>query len=307
MYPKIFKQLALRAPVLGQIVCERDRLRNEIAVISDERDRLRNETAVISDERDLLRNETAVISDECDRLRQRCEDIIAGRSPGYCHCCRQETVFQINGVWLRDQYVCLCCFSIPRMRHLQHVLDKYFQGWEHKNIHESSPSNDLISRHCSAYSSSQYFHGVDGGSSVDGVRCENLESLTFPDCTFDIFITQDVFEHIFNPDRAAREIMRVLKPGGAHVFTAPKQKGLTASYPRACLVNSQINYFKEAVYHGNPIGDGTSLVTWDYGDDFESLINGWSDASTITYITRDRNLGIDGEYLEVFVSRKNYE
>src|SRR5690606_19255497 len=119
-----------------------------------------------------------------------------------------------------------------------------------------------------------------------------------------IFITQDVFEHLFNPDKAAKEIMRVLKPGGAHIFTAPKHKDLRESSPRARLENGREIYLKEKEYHGNPVGDGRSLVTWDYGDDFEVLLYSWCTSPTSTYITRDRSLGLDGEYLEVFVTRK---
>jgi SAM-dependent methyltransferase len=145
---------------------------------------------------------------------------------------------------------------------------------------------------------------VEFGTQSNGIRSENLEELTFDNETFDLFVTQDVFEHIFNPDRAAREIMRVLKPGGAHVFTAPKHKGLVKSYPRATLSNGQVVNILEEVYHGNPVGDGRALVTWDYGDDFEILVSEWSGSPTITYVTRDRHLGIDGEYLEVFVTRK---
>ncbi len=32
-------------------------------------------------------------------------------------------------------------------------------------------------------------------------------------------LTQDVFEHLFDPAAAFREIARTLQPGGAHVFT----------------------------------------------------------------------------------------
>jgi SAM-dependent methyltransferase len=128
--------------------------------------------------------------------------------------------------------------------------------------------------------------------------------LSFADNTFDLFITQDVFEHIFNPPVAMREIMRVLKPGGAHVWTAPKREGLSKSFQRAELRNGQINYLKEAAYHANPVGDGKSLVTWEYGDDFESLVFDWCGGPTTTSLVRDRKLGLDGSYLEVFVTRK---
>jgi SAM-dependent methyltransferase len=226
------------------------------------------------------------------------------RNDGYCHCCRSETTFESNESWLRDHYRCLRCRSIPRQRHLQYVLDHHFSGWEKLEIHESSPSNNLISRYCDSYSHSQFLSDAEYGETIDGVRCENLEQLTFPSNAFDIFITQDVFEHIFNPDIAAKEITRVLKPGGMHIFTAPKHKGIKKSYPRAKLTQGKVEYLLEEQYHGNPVGDGRSLVTWDYGDDFEYLLFEWSECPTTTYVTRDRHLGIDGEYLEVFVTRK---
>lgn len=226
---------------------------------------------------------------------------------GYCHCCRADSIFEIRGDWLRDNYICANCHSIPRQRHIQHILDKHFPGWDDMEIHESSPSNNFISKYCISYTSSQYFDGVAQGSQHKGVRCENLEDLTFDDESFDIFITQDVLEHLFNPDKAVKEIMRVLKPGGTHIFTAPKNKNLRLSSPRARLENGKAIYLKEKEYHGNPVGDGKSLVTWDYGDDFEVLMSNWCPFPTATYITRDRNLGLDGEYLEVFVTRKLYK
>lgn len=226
-------------------------------------------------------------------------------NPGYCHCCRSETVFQASGDWLRDQYHCTTCYSIPRQRHLQLVMDTLYPGWENGlTIHESSPSNNLVSRYTAAYTCSQYLPDVPFGSSRDGMRSENLEALTFADESFDIFITQDVFEHVFHPDRAAAEISRVLKPGGAHIFTAPKHKALSKSQRRATVDGGVITHLLPESYHGNPVGDGKALVTWDYGQDFEFLLHAWSANPTTTFITRDRALGIDGEFLEVFVTRK---
>lgn len=287
MYPSLLKKIAMWTPVLSDVVIERDRLRGDVS-FAGEKLKMAQERLDLA----CKKIETMEVTRELEDHR------------GYCHCCRKETDFYIAGDWLRDQYFCVSCSSIPRQRHIQYIMDKHFKGWELGTIHESSPSNDFISRYCENYSSSQYFEGVTLGDSVGGVRCENLESLTFTDNSFDLFITQDVFEHIFNPEIAAREIMRVLKPGGAHIFTAPKHPGITSSYPRAKLVGNSIEYILAPEYHGNPIGDGRALVTWDYGDDFESLIGQWTDSPTATYLTRDRSLGLDGEYLEVFVVKK---
>jgi ubiquinone/menaquinone biosynthesis C-methylase UbiE len=52
-------------------------------------------------------------------------------------------------------------------------------------------------------------------------RSEDLRALTFPDQSFDLFITSDVFEHVFEPEKGFGDIARVLKPGGMHIFTMP--------------------------------------------------------------------------------------
>lgn len=98
--------------------------------------------------------------------------------------------------------------------------------------------------------------------------------------------------------------MRVLKPGGVHVFTAPKHNHLLLSERRASLQDGVTSFLKEPMYHGNPIGDGRSLVTWDYGQDFENLLFKWTQCPTTTYVTRDDSLGLKGEHLEVFVMKK---
>jgi SAM-dependent methyltransferase len=216
-----------------------------------------------------------------------------------------SVVFKSWDAWLRDGYICTNCISLPRQRHIQHILDTQFPSWNRAEIHESSPSNDFISRYCSSYSQSQFFPDTPPGNFSDGIRCENLEELTLSDSTFDIFITQDVFEHIFDPKLAAKEIMRVLKPNGFHIFTVPRYRGLVTSCARAKMgTDKSVQYLADPQYHGNPIGDGKSLVTWDYGSDFEHLYAKWTNSSVTTYVTRDRALGLDGEFLEVFVARK---
>jgi SAM-dependent methyltransferase len=191
------------------------------------------------------------------------------------------------------------------MRALQTILNRHFPDWKTSELHECSPSNRNLQQHCTKYTSSQFFGPEDLGMvTADGVRNENLEALTFNEATFDIFVTMDVLEHVFHPDKACGEIMRVLKPGGVHIFTAPKNKDVRLSKARALLSDGEIQYLVPPEYHGNPIGDGRSLVTWDYGDDFEVYLSLWSGYPTSTYVIRDRSLGLDGEYLEVFVTRK---
>jgi SAM-dependent methyltransferase len=233
------------------------------------------------------------------------ETAILFTNEGYCHCCRSRTVFTAHNEWLRDHYVCTTCGSIPRQRHVQAVLDTQAPGWEQLTVHESSPSNDFIRRFAADYTASQYFPDVPRGEYRDGVRSENIENLTLDDESVDIFITQDVLEHVFNPDAAIREIHRVLKPGGLHVFTTPKHKLLEKTVQRARLLpDGTVEHILDEQYHGNPIGDNRALVTYDYGVDFEQLLSEWAGQSVRAIHTRDRSLGLDAEFNEVFVIAK---
>jgi SAM-dependent methyltransferase len=190
--------------------------------------------------------------------------IFAGNE-GYCSVCAAQTTFIVKGQWLRDQYICPKCSSIPRQRALAKLLNDLRPNWREEAIHESSPTLRFYAEQCARYSYSFFFPDVPCGSSHTGHRCENIEALTFHDHAFDIFITQDVLEHVFRPDRALSEVMRVLRDGGIHIFTAPKHKTLLKSRQRAREVDGQIEHLLPPQYHGNPISELGSLVTGTTG------------------------------------------
>jgi len=225
-------------------------------------------------------------------------------NPGFCLCCRQSTTFREEAHWLRDHYVCLACRSIPRQRHLALVLQAAFPSLREMRVHESSPSSEFVAGLAEDYSFSHLLGGVQLGGYRDGIRCEDLEQSTFDDETFDIFVTQDVLEHVFDPAVVLSDILRVLRPGGAHVFTTPKHRHLANSRRRATRRGEEVVHLLDPEYHGNPIGDGRSLVTWGFGLDFEKIAERWSGVPVATYLNRDRYLGLDAEYLEVFVMRR---
>jgi len=225
---------------------------------------------------------------------------------GRCPVCEKRTFFIEEGPYLREHYRCFFCRSQPRNRALMHVLRTYYPEYRYLKIHESSPSgpsSKKIAAICLDYCPTQYFHDTPSGEYKNGVRCENLECMTFPDEHFDLVITQDVVEHIMNPERAFKDIARTLKPGGAHVFTVPifSKKTLV----RARKIDETVQFLETPDYHGNPVNEKRSLVVREWGEDILDFILEWSGMTTSVYTTYDRNFGLDGQFLDVLVSKKS--
>jgi len=107
-----------------------------------------------------------------------------------------------------------------------------------------------------------------------------------------------------DPGKAFSEIARVLKVGGVHIFTMPWYPQLQVTRQRAIMNNGAVQYLEEPVYHGNPVDEKGSLVTFDWGMDFCDYIYQTSRMTTQIYLHRDRSLGLDGEFLQVFCSVK---
>lgn len=230
-------------------------------------------------------------------------------SKGYCSTCNQEVSFVAKQTWLRDHFLCTKCGSIPRERALMQVIEQFYPGWRNLTIHETSPGNRgasvRLAQECKTYIPSQFFPGQKPGGMHNGMRCENLEALTFGNESIDLHVSQDVMEHIFHPANAFQEIARSLKPGGAHIFTVPLVNKMQASKLRARMTaDGVIEHVEPAVYHGNPIDASGSLVIMDWGYDIVRHIFDATGLFTHTLYIDDLGKGIRAEYIEVLVTVK---
>lgn len=135
-------------------------------------------------------------------------------------------------------------------------------------------------------------------------RSENLESQTFRDNQFDLVVTQDVMEHVLDPEKAFIEIRRTLKPGGCHVFTVPIYKASTTKVRARHGVPDGIEYLAEPDFHGNPIDDSGSLVTREWGIDIVDFIEDCCGMKTTVHSHFDPTAGLEAEFLDVLVSHK---
>jgi SAM-dependent methyltransferase len=181
---------------------------------------------------------------------------------------------------LRESCLCTRCKSINRQRQLAYVLCKALSSIRQKRIHclrnfVSDSDIDLAIYNtectraihnnlsgmknyiCSEYYGPQY----KSGEMVNGVLHEDLINLSFVDETIDIVLSSDVLEHVPRPYDAHREIWRVLKPKGRHIFTVPFYQTEFLDETRAMHdENGELRLMKEPQYHGDPLRPEGALV-----------------------------------------------
>jgi SAM-dependent methyltransferase len=228
-----------------------------------------------------------------------------------CNCCICGAA-RLHAVRLGgEKLVCIQCGSNGRQRAVVSTLNDRFPGWEQMLIHESSPSGasfQMFTDVCTNYFPTFYWPDVSRGASKGGFRCEDLQEQTFEDSTFDLVLTQDVFEHILNPDQAFREVVRTLKPGGAHLFTVPTG-GRDRSITRARYIGGKIVNLLDPQYHGNPTDPNGSLVVTDWGADILDVIKNATGLDTCLLRIRNEGEGIEGRHpddthAELFITYK---
>ncbi len=193
-------------------------------------------------------------------------------TPGWCPVCGRLTIM---GPWqnnLRESGLCYHCHSYNRQRQIAYILcasvyerigfparslgdirkhcsltlyNTEASGALHNHLSDrkANPSYHYI---CSEYFGPQY----TSGEVVNGIRHEDLTRLSFSDDSFDFVVSSDVLEHIPSPYKPMEEILRVLKPGGRHIFTVPFHQ---TEFLDEVLVDDNGRFLKQAIFHFDPL------------------------------------------------------
>ena len=107
------------------------------------------------------------------------------------------------------------------------------------------------------------------GGMMPGVASEDLMALSYETDSLDLVITSESLEHIPDVTAVLREILRVLRPGGFHVFTVPLVWDRARSRTRASLRDGKIVHHLPPSYHGRTgIKADDMLVFHEFGRDF---------------------------------------
>jgi SAM-dependent methyltransferase len=113
---------------------------------------------------------------------------------------------------------------------------------------------------------SAYFADVTPGGMRDGIRCEDVQRLTYADASFDLVTHTEVLEHVPDDARAFADLHRVLRPGGLMLFTVPLHGG-ERTVERARIRDGVVEHLLEPVYHTDPLRGEGILAFRDYARD----------------------------------------
>jgi hypothetical protein len=186
-----------------------------------------------------------------------------------CGCCGKLTLF-LSVSRVEEFNKCIRCQANLRYEMLSHYIRSHFHlaSLAVVELDPASPLRQLLNGAASYLRT--YYSAVDqtGSYRSDGSRCEDITQLSLTDNSIDLMISSDVLEHVPDLDSAFREMHRVLKPGGSHVFTVPPK--LVTVKRAEPTETGDIRHFLVPEYHGDPLAPGGILVYWDFGNDAET-------------------------------------
>jgi len=165
---------------------------------------------------------------------------------------------------------CLRCRGTPVHLSLISAVANHVPALERRRAYELSTTGAALAwlrRTCRSVATSEYLDGVAPGSERDGVRCEDVQRLSFDDGSFDLCTSTEVFEHVPDDHAGLRELHRVLAPGGWLALTVPMHDADT-TVERARGSGESLRHLLPPQYHGDRLnGPGSVLVYRDYGRD----------------------------------------
>lgn len=215
-------------------------------------------------------------------------NVRASSYEGHCSVCGEWSTFNDMSPPVRETYQCGGCRASMRERVTAEAVMAVYGRAHHNSIAALSKDPacaelDIYEPGVSGayrpyfsplekYVNSFYWDGLKPGEEKNGVRHEDLMALSFKDASFDLVISSDIFEHIRRPWVAFREVRRILRPGGFHIFSIPslvKMRAVTTY--RVDTRTDEDVHLKEPYYHGDGRG-GKSLVYTEYGVDMFDIL-----------------------------------
>lgn len=176
-----------------------------------------------------------------------------------------------NHLYREQASAILTCFA----RGKSHFLSHFSRQPECRalNILEYALASPFVRqlRTLPSYRHAYDVSSVDGPLARHGMLDQRLEELAVADEELDLLLTSDILEHVFDVEAVVAEARRVLRPGGAHIFTVPLASPLPhTTITRARMNGNSVEHLEEARWEYRPY-DEPSLVVRDFGADLIDL------------------------------------
>jgi SAM-dependent methyltransferase len=174
----------------------------------------------------------------------------------------------------RENYFCLWCGRNYRMRGLASVARAWLAGarvFEPASFGVFAPR---ARRSTVAYETSEFLPLEARRPAYGNPRHEDIQALTLADASVDLVLTSEVFEHVADAWAGFKEVRRVLRPTGRHIFTVPDVPGSPTT----------IRDPHQPVYHIDPLRPEGALVITDFGDDLPDLLRPLGFETTVHFM-----------------------
>ena len=224
---------------------------------------------------------------------------------GICTVCGSVSEFEHNGGSVRESFRCEHCRSSLRYRgQAKAILEALGQGEASIEALAKSPEFACLDiyepglvgpfrryfRELPGYRQSYFWPDLPAGAVKDGVPNHDLQELDLPAESVDLVVTSDIFEHVRRPFKAFKELHRVLRVGGRHVFTVPAQFPMRMTTVKRVDTSSEEDVLLlPATYHSSGDGD-KALVYNDFGADMLDRLEKMGFATSVSFIDRDKAL-----------------
>jgi len=110
--------------------------------------------------------------------------------------------------------------------------------------------------------SSEFFPGIASGALVSGVLAQDVQRLSLADESVDLITSNQVFEHVEDDSKGYAECYRVLRPGGALIFSVPLYD-IPTTLQLARVEEGKLEHLETPEYHDSRLGGpGSALCFW---------------------------------------------
>ena len=201
----------------------------------------------------------------------------------WCTVCGHDGLFTQHKGSIRESFCCEICEASLRYREQARLVLEFFSESDSRSLAEIVREESfrclkifepgligpfrMFLRDLPGYKNSYFWPDVNRGEYRNDVQCQDLMNLTYEDEEFDLVLSSDIFEHVRKPFLGFREVNRVLKSGGVHVFSVPLVNPMPSKtvFRVDTSGNDDLPLLPKR-YHSAPF-QGRSLVYTDFGRD----------------------------------------